>query len=95
MRLTRYQIDGHNDLPILLRFAYNNHIYSDEFKTLFEQGGLTGHVDLPRLREGQNGGAFWSVFMPCPPDGQDYTDANYAQCWFPSAFLVVPDECSC
>ncbi len=26
-----------------------------------------------------NGGAFWSVFVSCPKDGQDYTDANYAE----------------
>lgn len=36
-----------------------------------------GHVDLPRLRAGMNGGAFWSVFWPCPSKGQDYSDDNY------------------
>ncbi|KAH8804557.1 membrane dipeptidase-domain-containing protein [Xylogone sp. PMI_703] len=72
-------IDGHNDLAILLRFAYNNHIYSDEFKTLFEEGGLTGHVDLPRLKAGKSGGAFWSAFVPCPANGSDFSDENYAQ----------------
>ncbi|KAK4219335.1 membrane dipeptidase-domain-containing protein [Rhypophila decipiens] len=71
-------IDGHNDLPILLRFAFNNHIYNESFKKPFEEGGLMYHVDLPRLQAGMNGGAFWSVFWPCPEKGQDYTDGNYA-----------------
>lgn len=39
-----------------------------------------GHVDLPRLKEGQNGGAFWSAYVPCPKDGMDWSDENYAEC---------------
>ncbi|PQE17832.1 membrane dipeptidase protein [Rutstroemia sp. NJR-2017a WRK4] len=71
-------IDGHNDLAILIRFAYNNHIYDDKFKNLFENGGMTGHVDLPRLKAGKNGGAFWSAFVPCPSNWTDFSDENYA-----------------
>jgi membrane dipeptidase len=70
--------DGHNDLAILIRVLYNNHIYDDNFTEPFVKGGMPSHVDLPRLRAGQNGGAFWSVFTPCPADGQDYSDENYA-----------------
>ncbi|KAK3684796.1 membrane dipeptidase [Podospora appendiculata] len=70
-------IDGHNDLAVVLRFFYNNHIYDKTFKGLFEQGGLYGHVSLPKLRSGLNGGAFWSVFWLCPENGTDYSDANY------------------
>lgn len=70
--------DGHNDLPILIRFLYDNHVYGKNFTEPFEHGGMTGHVDLPRLREGQNGGAFWSVFVPCPANGTDFSDENYA-----------------
>jgi membrane dipeptidase len=40
---------------------------------------MSGHVDLPRLKEGKNGGAFWSAFVPCPP-ADDYSDENYAKC---------------
>ncbi|ROT43136.1 hypothetical protein SODALDRAFT_327306 [Sodiomyces alkalinus F11] len=40
---------------------------------------MDGHVDLPRLREGQSGGAFWSVFTPCPSNGSDFSDKNYAE----------------
>ncbi|PHH53130.1 Dipeptidase 1 [Ceratocystis fimbriata CBS 114723] len=71
-------IDGHNDLAIYIREHYNNHIYYDNFSQPFSQGGLLGHVDIPRLREGQNGGAFWSVFTPCPDNGSDFSDENYA-----------------
>ncbi|WYZ38934.1 hypothetical protein EsH8_III_000848 [Colletotrichum jinshuiense] len=72
-------IDGHNDLPILVRGFFNNHIYGKNFTEPFENGGLVGHVDLPRLREGQNGGAFWSVYTPCPANGSDFSDENYAE----------------
>lgn len=72
--------DGHNDLMILLRFLYGNHIYSPEFKNAFENGGMQGHVDIPRLNEGQVGGSFWSAFVPCPANGSDFSDENYAPC---------------
>ncbi|CAI4210453.1 unnamed protein product [Parascedosporium putredinis] len=72
-------IDGHNDIPILIRALYNNHIYQENFTDPFENGGFYGHVDLPRLRKGLNGGFFWSVFVPCPADGDDFSDENYAE----------------
>jgi len=73
-------IDGHNDLAILIRFLYNNHIYEDNFTMPFE--GIDGaemfmHVDLPRLKEGKVGGAFWSAFVPCPANGSDFSKENY------------------
>ncbi|KAG9229487.1 membrane dipeptidase-like protein [Amylocarpus encephaloides] len=71
-------IDGHNDLAILIRFLYNNRIYDDKFTKPFEDGGMYAHVDLPRLKEGKNGGAFWSAFVPCPSNNSDFTDSNYA-----------------
>lgn len=58
---------------------YGNHIYGDEFKELFEKGGMSGHVDIPRLRSGLNGGAFWSVYVPCPKNGSDFSDENYVE----------------
>ncbi|OTB05810.1 hypothetical protein M426DRAFT_125303 [Hypoxylon sp. CI-4A] len=70
-------IDGHNDFALVIRAAYNNHIYDDKFKKPFEEGGLEMHVDLQRLREGQNGGAFWSVYAPCPAKGSDFSEENY------------------
>jgi membrane dipeptidase len=71
-------IDGHIDLPIALRFSVGNRIDNAEFTKSFAEGGLMGHVDLHRLRKGLSGGAFWSVFAPCPEDGSDFSDGNYA-----------------
>ncbi|KAF1355271.1 putative dipeptidase [Delphinella strobiligena] len=70
--------DGHNDLMILLRYYQGNHIYTPDFKDKFENGGMTGHVDLPRLDAGRVGGAFWSAFVPCPANGSDFSDETYA-----------------
>jgi membrane dipeptidase len=70
-------IDGHNDLPFAIRVLYSNHIYQDNFTVPFEQGDMFGQVDLHRLRKGMSGGAFWSVFAPCPEDGADFSNENY------------------
>ncbi|KAK6848938.1 hypothetical protein PG995_012771 [Apiospora arundinis] len=70
-------IDGHDDFPLLVRYMYDNHIYSPNFTKPFAETGLPMHVDLPRLRAGLNGGAFWSVYAPCPANGTDYSEANY------------------
>ncbi|TPX10436.1 uncharacterized protein E0L32_008655 [Thyridium curvatum] len=72
-------IDGHIDLPIYIRYLFNNHISEGKFPKLFEDGGLPMHLDLPRLRSGQSGGAFWSVFIECPKDGQDISTENQAE----------------
>lgn len=71
-------IDGHNDLPILIRELYNNHINNETFQVPFETGKSPGHVDLVRLRDGLNGGAFWSVFWMCPGSNTDFSDEIYA-----------------
>lgn len=73
-------LDGHNDLAILIKAVYKGHIYSDLFTKLFEKGGMPLHVDLPRLKEGKSGGAFWSAYVPCPSNWSDFSKDNYAQC---------------
>ena len=73
---------------MLVRYLYNNHIYDENFTVPFEEGGVPMHVDLPRLREGMNGGAFWSVWAPCPPDGRDFSDENYAPSEFKKSLLI-------
>ncbi|KAF2099006.1 dipeptidase 1 precursor [Rhizodiscina lignyota] len=70
-------IDGHNDLAIMLRYLYKNHIYDTPFKQEWEKGGLTGHVDIPRIKKGKYGGAFWSAFMSCPQNVTDFSSENY------------------
>ncbi|MCJ1406667.1 hypothetical protein MMC19_000733 [Ptychographa xylographoides] len=72
-------IDGHNDLAIVIRYVYGSKIYKEEFTKPFEKGGLKYHVDLPRLKEGKSGGAFWSAFVLCPKNGTDFSNANYAE----------------
>lgn len=62
---------------MVLRLAYGNHIDNDDFQKTFRDGGLMGHVDMKRLRDGLSGGAFWSVWAPCPEDDNDFTDENY------------------
>ena len=69
-----------------MRFAYGNQIYDENFTQPFEKGELPGHVDLHRLRQGQSGGAFWSLFAPCPSNGSDFSDENYAS----SKFTHIP-----
>lgn len=73
-------IDGHNDLAIFLRFAYKNKLHTKAFHERFEHGKMEANVDLPRLREGQVGGAFWSAFVPCPKGASyDFRDSTYAE----------------
>jgi len=82
--------DGHDDLAILIRFVYHNNIYSKDFASHFENGGMPRHVDLPRLRAGKVGGTFWSAFTLCPANGTDFSDANYAECMcFPFVRFIV------
>ena len=40
---------------------------------------MPAQVDLPRLKDGKIGGAFWSAFVLCPKNGSDFSDANYAE----------------
>lgn len=55
-------IDGHNDLPYLIRVELKNRIYSGfDFSKK-----LLGHTDLQRMRKGQVGGQFWSAYVQCP-----------------------------
>ena len=73
-------IDGHNDLAIFLRFAYKNKLHTKTFHERFENGKMEMNVDLPRLREGKVGGAFWSAFVPCPQNASyDFRDSTYAE----------------
>ncbi|CAE6522134.1 unnamed protein product [Rhizoctonia solani] len=60
-------LDGHIDLPIMVREAYRNNI------TKFDMNKrMRSHVDIPRLRQGKVGGFFWSVFVDCTESGPDF-----------------------
>ncbi|KAJ7502852.1 membrane dipeptidase-domain-containing protein [Mycena galericulata] len=62
-------IDGHIDLPILLRSAFANNVSAVDLTKEF-----VGHVDIPRLRQGKVGGFFWSVYVGCAKPEQEGKD---------------------
>jgi membrane dipeptidase len=67
-------IDGHIDLPMLVRYVYANNISAVDM-----QSPMPGHVDIPRLRQGKVGGFFWSVYVGCPKleDDRDFTEPSW------------------
>ncbi|GAA5885523.1 hypothetical protein JCM16303_002243 [Sporobolomyces ruberrimus] len=65
-------LDGHVDLPILVRYLYANQLGDLDLRNRTK-----GEVDLPRLRKGRVGGFFWSVFVPCPEDAGYGEDRNF------------------
>ncbi|KAI0526155.1 renal dipeptidase [Xylaria bambusicola] len=69
-------IDGHVDFPIWIRAFYQNHIYQQNFT---REGPLYGQVDFPRLEAGHLRGAFWSVYVECPSEPNDHSDAAYQE----------------
>lgn len=62
----------------MIRYIYHNKIYDKNFTEVFENGGMKFHVDLPRLKAGKVGGAFWSAYVGCPANGSDFSDEAYA-----------------
>jgi membrane dipeptidase len=68
-------IDGHNDLPWVIR---------EKFSLDPAAAGLTGrvdgtHTDIPRLVEGGVGGQFWSVYVPASLAGDAAVTAVFEQ----------------
>jgi membrane dipeptidase len=62
--------DGHNDVPIQLRGRFANMIGDFDFHDTSDTGGDGGswrgrtmHTDIARLRKGQVGAQFWSVYV--------------------------------
>jgi membrane dipeptidase len=55
-------IDGHNDLPYIIRIELYGKMYDGGFNL---NDKLLGHTDIQRMRKGQMGGQFWSVFVDC------------------------------
>jgi len=58
-------VDGHNDLPIMIRF---NRKAPGDVEAYDLREHTAGQTDIPRLRAGRVGAQFWSVFIPA--DGQ-------------------------
>lgn len=59
-------IDGHNDLPWLIREEANSDVAA---KRLEHRG--EAETDIPKLREGLVGAQFWSVWIPGETDAAD------------------------
>jgi membrane dipeptidase len=62
-------IDGHNDLPWEIRARFNSDLSavdlrSDTARLPAPADGAPLMTDIPRLRAGQVGGQFWSVWIP-------------------------------
>jgi len=73
-------VDGHNDLPYIIRLVYGNQIYDKSFDFM----NLPYHVDGARLEKSNVLGTFWSVFVECPKsdrdeNGLEFGDAVYAE----------------
>lgn len=69
-------IDGHNDLPWQLRIELHNRIYDNQVD--FETR-LLGHTDLQRMKAGQVGGQFWSVYVECDLNQQHFEDPSVSR----------------
>ncbi|OAG43822.1 hypothetical protein AYO21_02049 [Fonsecaea monophora] len=54
-------LDTHIDLPQIIRSLNRRPL--DAIPQL--NGSFPGHVDIPRMRQGRLGGAFWTVWAPC------------------------------
>jgi len=70
-------IDGHNDFPMGLRYLLKNDLNQLNFDHDLTQeepwaSYWANHIDLPRMRQGQMGGQFWSAFISC---NAQYADA--------------------
>ena len=67
-------VDGHNDLPHAMRKVGYDFTGTD---IATPQPQL--HSDLPRLRQGQVGAQFWSVYVPCSLVGAAAVTATLEQ----------------
>jgi membrane dipeptidase len=68
-------IDGHNDLPWAMRELASYDLDAVDLAA----GEPRLHTDLPRLRAGQVGAQFWSVFVPCDLSGGAAVTATLEQ----------------
>lgn len=66
-------LSANTDLPILVRSRYANNVSAVDLTKPFD-----GHVDIPRLREGQVGGFFWSTYVDCVSEDETGKDYLYA-----------------
>ncbi|CAF0723783.1 unnamed protein product [Adineta ricciae] len=72
-------IDGHNDWAWVIRKYFRNNITGLDLNEMTKYRNITTiHTDITRLRKGQVGGQFWSIYTPCEHQGKDATLARTA-----------------
>ncbi|XP_036202540.1 dipeptidase 2-like isoform X1 [Myotis myotis] len=59
-------VDGHNDMPLVLRQFYRNQLQDVNLHNFSR-----GQTNLDRLREGLVGAQFWSAYVPCQTQDRD------------------------
>ncbi|XP_047568386.1 dipeptidase 2-like isoform X3 [Lutra lutra] len=59
-------VDGHNDMPLVLRQFYGNRLQDVNLRNFTH-----GHTSLDRLRDGLVGAQFWSAYVPCQTQERD------------------------
>uniref|UniRef100_A0A8C8TPW7 Dipeptidase 3 n=1 Tax=Peromyscus maniculatus bairdii TaxID=230844 RepID=A0A8C8TPW7_PERMB len=59
-------VDGHNDLPLLLRERFQNKLHDVNLRNFTH-----GQTSLDRLRDGLVGAQFWSAYIPCQTQDRD------------------------
>ena len=77
-------IDGHNDLPWLIRQRFNSSaaavdLTKDASGIAPPSGDVPLMTDIPRLRAGHVGAQFWSVFVPVAMQGPTAVQATLEQ----------------
>ncbi|XP_031197126.1 dipeptidase 2 isoform X2 [Mastomys coucha] len=59
-------IDGHNDMPLVLRQFYQNGLQDANLRNFTH-----GQTSLDRLKDGFVGAQFWSAYVPCQTQDRD------------------------
>ena len=72
-------IDGHNDVPWQYWRRVNNHLAEIDLSSDTSKLDPPMHTDLRRLRKGQVGGQFWSVYIPTNMAGPGAVRAVFEQ----------------
>lgn len=85
-------IDGHNDLPYLIRTELKHQIYNDRFTF---NTGLLSNTDRKKLRDGMVGGQFWSAYIHCPKDSETKKDVPLDEATVSSKRLLIKQLSRC
>ncbi|CAF3194626.1 unnamed protein product [Rotaria sp. Silwood2] len=89
-------IDGHNDLAWLIRTNFANSIADFDLYNVTRnqiRNDTPSQTDITRLRQGQVGGQFWSIYTRCGHQGKDATTSFLEQIDLMNRIIAkYPDE---